>query len=146
MKSLDKLKAIKNLYSSFPVKENLVTEGKYYVVISVDEDSFSIFDDTNHTRKFFKVEFNELFVNFSYDLESLFRQLEVCVKLNKDIPIRVYDYIIKRYKSFKRHYISTPDSFENQQFVGVSFDGEYYDAKLTAQELLDNLKTKYKTY
>lgn len=144
MKNGDKLKAIKSLYNSFPVKENLITEGKYYTVLEIDSESFSVFDDTNHTRTFFNVEFGELFVNFSDDLESLFRQLEVCVKLNKDITIRTYDYIIKRYKSFKRHYINTPDSFENQQFVGVSFDGEYYDAKLTAQELLDKLKTKYK--
>ena len=144
MKSLDKIKAIKSLYNSFPVKENLITEGKYYIVTEVNNDSFSVFDDTNHHRTFFNVEFGELFVNFSDDLESLFRQLEICIKLNKDITIRTYDYIIKRYKSFKRHYINTPDSFEKQQFVGVSFDGEYYDAKLTAQELLDKLKTKYK--
>lgn len=144
MKNGDKLKATKNLYNSFPVKENLITEGKYYTVIQMSSDSFSVFDDTNHTRAFFNAEFGELFVNFSDDLEGLFRQLEVCVKLNKDITIRTYDYILKRYKSFNRHYINTPDSFEKQQFIGVSFDGEYYDAKLTVQELLDKLKTKYK--
>ena len=144
MKLNDKLKAINSLYSSFPVKENLITEGKYYVVIEMDADTFTVFDDTNHSRTFFNIEYNEMFVNFTDDLESLLRQLEVCVKLNKDIPIRVYDYIINRYKSFKRHYIDTPESFNTKQLVGVSFDGVYYEVSLTAKEMLELLKEKYK--
>lgn len=144
MKLNDKLKAINSLYSSFPVKENLITEGNYYVVVEVYDDYFTIFDDTNHSRSFYDIEYLDMFVNFTEDLESLKRQLEVCVKLNKDIPIRVYDYIIKRYKSFKRHYISTPESFNTKQLVGVSFDGEYYNVNLTAKEMLELLKEKYK--
>lgn len=143
MKLNDKLVAKKSLYSAFPVKENLITEGEQYVVEGITNETFTVFDDTNHIRTFYNIEFNEMFVNFTDDLESLKRQLEVCVKLNKDIPIRVYDYVIKMYKSFKMHYITTPDSYNTKQFVGVSFDGEYYDAKLTAKEMLEVLNDKY---
>ena len=144
MKLGDKLKALKSLYSVIPVKENLITEGNYYIVVEMYDDYFTVFDDTNHSRSFYNIEYNDMFVNFTEDLESLLRQLEVCVKLNKDIPIRVYDYIINRYKSFKRHYIDTPESFNTKQLVGVSFDGVYYKVSLTAKEMLELLKEKYK--
>lgn len=143
MKLNDKLLAKKSLYSAFPIKENLITEGEYYFIVEVSNETFTIFDDTNHSRTFYNIEFNEMFVNFTEDLESLRRQLQVCVQLNKGIPVKVYDYIIKRYKSFKMHYISTPDSFSTKQFVGVSFDGEYYCANLTAKEMLEVLNDKY---
>lgn len=145
MKLGDKLKAVKNLYSTFPVKENLLTSKKYYVIDNIDTDTFTIIDDTNHSRVFFKVEFNELFVNLTEDIESFIRHLEVSLKLNSDMSIKVYDYIIKNYKSFEMHYITTPDSFSTKQLVGISFDNAYYDIKIKVSEILQKLKDKYKS-
>lgn len=145
MKNGDKLKATKNLYSSFPVKENLITDGKLYTVFRCNKDTFSVFDDTYHTRSFFSVEFNELFINFTDDIESFMRQLVACNKLNKNMEIKNYDYIIKRYKSFTMNYIDTPISFREKQFDSLTIEDRTYKASITVAELLIELGNDYGT-
>lgn len=143
MKTGDRIKAIKNLYNAFPIKESLITSGKYYNVESIGTDTFIVIDDMNQSRTFFKVEFNELFVNFSTDIEQFIRQLDSCVKLNKSLPIKNYDYIIKNYKSFTMDYINTPISFNSKQFNSLTIGDTEYSCDVTTEFLLIELSNKY---
>lgn len=137
------LKAIKSLYRTIPVKETLVTEGKFYKVVESDNDSFTVFDDTNHNRTFFKVELSELFVNFTEDLEGFARFLETAIVLNKNMPIRVYDYQIKQYKSFTMSYIENSQYSDGKQFDSLTIKCEKYNASTRCADLLSMLKVRF---
>lgn len=137
------LKAIKSLYSTIPVKENLITEGEFYKVIESDNDSFTVFDDTNHSRTFFKVELSELFVCFTEDLEGFVRFLETALVINKAMPIRVYDYQIKQYKSFTMEYMYSLWYSDNKQFVSLTIKGSKYYATDTCGQVLGALKARF---
>lgn len=143
MKVNDKIKAIKSLYNAFPVKETIFTEGVLYTIVEITEDEFVVFDDNNHYREIWNVEFNELFVNFTDDFTSLLRQLDVCTKLNKNIPIRVYDYILKQYKSFTLIYRDFEDKTRDKQLESLIINNKAYSTSLTAEELLAQLKEDY---
>ena len=143
MKLNDTLKAINRLYSSFPVKENLITEGKYYVVIEMDADTFTVFDDTNHSRTFFNIEYNEMFVNFTDDLLDFIKFLKVSIKLNKNMTLRVYDYKIKQYKSFTMKSIENLQYPNGKQFTSLIIKGENYKASLSCTHVLDMLKARF---
>lgn len=143
MKVNDKIQARKSMYVTFPVRDTIITEGELYEVLEIADNKFLIFDDNNHYREFWDVEFNELFINFTDDFNSLIRQLNVCVKLNKNIPIKIYDYILKQYKSFTLEYKHFEGRSVDKQVVGLTINNKTYDASLTAEQLLAQLKENY---
>lgn len=140
MKLYDEIQSKVTMYSSFPIKETMLTEGKTYSVIYVDGGKFALFDDNNHHIEFWDVEFDEYFTSVTEDFNNLIKHLEISCKLNKNIPIKMYDYVFKNYKSFNMIYTKLENRSVEKSFDSIIIKDTAYSTKLTSEELLAKLK------